>query len=177
MNYQAIKAAIEEACHEFCLAGPGTWGERQTLFFHDHPDKKEQFVIAAGMLALFAQPAKFEREQWNAALEDGDDDATGWLPLELEGVPPFRQSALVEIAPGDWRRPDEVSNNQDDAFRERVIEKHERRARSHKSVLRSNALHKVAVEQRLPGGNDLLRPELRRQWQQRGLFEQEVAAV
>jgi hypothetical protein len=169
MSYQAEKIAIEDELHLFCLAGVGSWTERTALYWSTHSAQRERYVALSGEMALLILPAKFQRQQMAAALDE-DETTTGSLPFELEGVPPIRISACVEVEPNDWRAADDVSIEQDCQFRDRLAEKHFSRANYQKRTSKQNKDAGAIIDQRLPGGSRLPKRILRREWQQLNLF-------
>ena len=173
MSYHATKTAIEDDLHLFCLEHKGPWSEGCALYWSTHSEERQTYIAVCGAMALTILPAKFQRQQMAAAIEE-DETTTASLPLELDGVPAIRLSACIEVAPNDWRSPADVSIEEDCEFRDRLAEKLFSRAHYQQRTSKQNRRAGAIIDERLPGGSRLPSRILRREWKQLNLFTDPV---
>lgn len=176
MNAQNHKAHIEELVTEFCLQDEGDCHARVSLFWADNPKLKREYVTACGEMAARILPVRINRDLTAAAFNE-DESETNIEQLTLPGVPPCRLSPLVEVAPGDWRRDIDVSQDDQISHSDRMAEKARRKEMYQKRKGLDQRAAKAVMDSRVPGSSALPRGQVIQLWREIGLFDDEPIAT
>lgn len=106
----------------FCISRPGTWRENIPLFFSQHPDLQgSDDQTESEVFADLAE--RLQREELARAAAE-DENSPDRILLDLPGVPRCWLSPVIEVAPGDWRRWEDVSLQQQAAFSAQMRDYH-----------------------------------------------------
>ena len=172
MNAQQRKEYIKELVMEFCVAGEGDSQARLSLFWTTNPDLYRDYVIACGEQAARFLGVQINKDLIAAALEE-DGSESNVEQLTLPGIPVARLSPLVEVAPGDWRRDIDVSQDQQISHSYRMRDKLRQKASYQDRKGREQEVAREAMERLVPGSASMPRGQVIEHWREIGLFDDE----
>jgi len=174
MNARDRVAQIKETLTKFCYEDAGDSTSRVALYFASHPDVKRDYIQARGEMAVGALALEINLTLRGAALnEDAGDSKVE--QLTLPGIPSARLSPLVEVEPGDWRKANDVSMNQQIGHSDRMEEMHRRKAQYQKRKGTDQRVAASVMESVVPGSADLPRGVVMEHWRDAGLFDEKPA--